>query len=137
MSAQAHWGYSIGHPPWQQLQRMMSGLFDRGAYDYLLGSQMAPFEVLHGVPALLFLAAVPSIWRRLGAAMAAYVLVSLLVPLSGNTLEGLGRYASVLFPAFMVAATITSARVHEAAVMMSLVFRTLLVCFFVTWQPIY
>jgi hypothetical protein len=137
MSAQAHWGYSLGHPPWQQLQRMVSGLFDRGAYEYLLASQMAPFEVLHGVSGLLFLAAIPAICRRLGVAMGAYVLVSLLVPLSSNTLEGLGRYVSVLFPAFIVAATITSARVHEAVVMMSLVFRTLLVCFLVTWQPIY
>ena len=137
MSAQAHWGYSLGHPPWQQLQRMAFGLVEQGPYAYLLATPMAPFEVLQGLPALMFLALAPVIWRRLGAAMGVYVLASLLVPLSSNTLEGLGRYSSVLFPAFLLAASVTAARTHEALVMTSLVFRTLLVCFFVTWQPIY
>jgi hypothetical protein len=82
-------------------------------------------------------ALVPTIFRRLGAAMGVYVLVSLLVPLSSNTLEGLGRYASVLFPAFIAVGSMTTTRAHEALVMVSLVFRTLMLCFFVTWQPIY
>jgi hypothetical protein len=69
--------------------------------------------------------------------MGAYVLVSLLVPLSSNTLEGLGRYASVLFPVFLLAGSVTTPRTHEIVVIVSLVFRTLLVCLFVTWQPIY
>jgi hypothetical protein len=69
--------------------------------------------------------------------MGAYVLVSLLVPLSSNTLEGLGRYASVLFPAFFVVAAVTTARMHEVVVIVSVVLRTLLGCLFVTWQPIY
>lgn len=83
------------------------------------------------------LALTPLICRRLGMAMGLYVLVSLLVPLSSNTLEGLGRYASVLFPAFMLAGSMTTQRAHEAIVIVSLVFRTLLICFFVTWNPIY
>ena len=61
----------------------------------------------------------------------------LLVPLSSNALEGLGRYASVLFPVFMLVGSTTSLRVHEAIVIVCLVFHTLFVCFFVTWQPIY
>ncbi len=137
LSAQEHWGYSLGHPPWQQLLAMVAGLVEYGPYGYFLASTMAPFEVLHGMPALLFLVLTPAIFRRLGPAMGTYVLVSLLVPLSSNTLEGLGRYVSVLFPAFMLAGSMATARVHEAIVIVSLVFRTLLVVLFVTWHPIY
>jgi hypothetical protein len=137
ISAQVHWGYSLGHPPWQQLLRMAGTFVELGPYDYFFSSDIAVFELLHGVTAFIFLVLTPSIFRRLGPALGAYVLVSLLVPLSSNTLEGLGRYASVLFPAFMFMGSLSSARLHEAIIMTSLVFRTLLVCFFVTWQSIY
>jgi len=137
MSAQAHWGYSLGHPPWQQLLRMVGELLEYGPYDYFFISNIAPFELLHGIPALIFLALTPAIFKRLGVAMGSYVLVSLLVPLSSNTLEGLGRYASVLFPAFMLVGSMASHRVFEAIVIVSVIFRTLIVCLFVTWHPIY
>lgn len=137
LTAQAHWGYSLGHWPWEQILRLISGVFEYGPYGFFFTSEIVPFEVLHAAPALLFLALTPLIARRLGMAMGMYVLVSLLVPLSSNTLEGLGRYASVLFPAFMLLATVTTQRAHEAIVIVSLVFRTLLICFFVTWHPIY
>ena len=137
MAAQSHWGYSLGHPPWQQLQRVVGAFIEHGAYDYFFATKAAPFELLQASTALAFVALVPTIFRRLGAAMGAYVLVSLLVPLSSNTLEGLGRYASVLFPAFIAVGSMTTTRVHEVLVMVSLVFRTLMLCFFVTWQPIY
>jgi hypothetical protein len=138
MTAQLHWGYSLGHPPWQQLQRVTAAFIDNGAYDYFFTSDIAAVELLQAATALVFLALTPLVFRRLGAAMGTYVLTSLLLPLSSNTLEGLGRYASVLFPAFFViAAMATTAWMHEAIVILSLVLRTLLVCLFVTWQPIY
>jgi len=105
-------------------------VFQHGPYGFFFTSKIVPFEVLHAVPAMLFLALTPLVFRRLGAALGVYVLVS-------NTLEGLGRYASVLFPTFMLAASMTTQRAHEAIVIVSLVFRTLLICFFVTWHPIY
>jgi hypothetical protein len=137
MAAQVHWGYSLGHPPWQQLLRMIGELVEYGPYDYFFISDIAPFELLHGIPALIFLALTPAVFRRLGAAMGSYVLVSLLVPLSSNTLEGLGRYASVLFPVFMLAGSMMPPRVYEGIVIVSVVFRTLLVSLFVTWHPVY
>jgi hypothetical protein len=137
MAAQVHWGYSLGHLPWQQLLRMIGELVEYGPYDYFFISDIAAFELLHGIPALIFLALTPAIFRRLGAAMGSYVLVSLLVPLSSNTLEGLGRYASVLFPVFMLAGSMMPPRVYEGIVIVSVVFRTLLVSLFVTWHPVY
>jgi mannosyltransferase PIG-V len=137
MSAQAHWGYSLGHPPWQQLQRVTATFIENGPYEYFFTTDIAAFELLQAATALMFLALTPLIFRRLGAAMGTYVLVSLLIPLSSNTLEGLGRYSLVLFPAFFLVAAGVTARMHEVVVIVSLVFRTLLVCLFVTWQPIY
>ncbi|MBI4888613.1 MAG: hypothetical protein HY824_16065 [Acidobacteria bacterium] len=137
MAAQSHWGYSLGHPPWQQLQRVIAAFVQQGPYDYFFVSDIATFELLQTATALIFLALTPLVFRRLGVALGVYVLVSLLVPLSSNTLEGLGRYTSVLFPAFMLVGSMTTARAHEATLMVSLVFRTLFVIFFVTWQPIY
>lgn len=137
MTAQSHWGYSLGHPPWLQLQRVTATFIENGPYGYFFTSDIASIEVLQAATAVAFLALTPLIFRRLGPAMGAYVLVSLLVPLSSNTLEGLGRYASVLFPAFFVIAAMATPRMHEVIVTVSLVLRTLLVCLFVTWQPIY
>ncbi len=69
--------------------------------------------------------------------MGAYVLLSMLVPLSGNAVEGLGRYASVLFPVFMIVGSLQSQRAYEAIIIGCVVFRTLLSIFFVTWQAAY
>jgi hypothetical protein len=66
-----------------------------------------------------------------------YVLVSLLIPLSGNVLVGVGRYASVLFPVFMFAGTIGSSRVCEAILLVSAMFRTLFLMLLVNWYPLH
>jgi hypothetical protein len=137
LSAQAHWGYSLGHPPWEQLLKMLGRIEKYGMYDYFFISKMTPFRLFHGVSALIFLVLTPAIFKRLGAAMGAYVLASLLVPLSGNALEGIGRYSAVLFPAFMIAGTVKSPRVHEALLIVASLFLALFISLFVTLYPIY
>src|SRR6185437_9829104 len=102
LSAQAQWGYSLGHAPWQLLLLMIGRIVKHGAYDYFFVSNMAPFRFFHGLSALLVLALTPAIFKRLGVPLGAYVLASVLVPLSGNALEGIGRYVAVLFPLFML-----------------------------------
>ena len=73
-----------------------------GLYGYFFSDPLAAYYFLHGVVALAFVALVPSVFTRLGLALGAYVAVSLYVPLSGNALEGIGRYAATLFPVFML-----------------------------------
>jgi hypothetical protein len=65
------------------------------------------------------------------------VLASLLVPLSGNALEGIGRYTAVLFPVFMVLGGLRSQRMHEALLIIAALLRSLFVILFVTLRPIY
>lgn len=137
LKAQQHWGYSIGHLPWQQLQRLIERLITYGPYDFFFASPFAPYRLLHGLTALLFLAMTPLVFARLGAPLGAYVLASLLVPLTGNALEGIGRYASVLFPVFIAAAMWRSPRLHEGILVVGALGLGLLSCLFVTLHPIY
>lgn len=137
LAAQANWGNSIGNPPWRLLLTMIGQLVKHGWYDYFFVAPYAPFRLFHGVTGLLFLMLVPAIFKRLGAAMGCYVLASLLVPLSATALEGIGRYAAVLFPAFMLAGTIKSQRAHELILIVFSHFHALFICLFVTLRPIY
>ena len=137
LDAQKHWGNSIGNPPWHLLVTMIGQLVRHGWYEYFLVAPDAPFRLFHGLTALMFLIFIPAIFKRLGAAMGVYVLASLLVPLSASALEGIGRYASVLFPAFMLAGTVKSSRVHDLVLIVFAQFHVLFICLFVTLRPIY
>jgi hypothetical protein len=137
LKSEASWGYSLGHAPWRQLLALLERLADYGPYDYFFTSRLAPYRLFHGVTALLLVAVTPAVFVRLGAPLGAYVLVSVLVPLSGNALEGIGRYGAVLFPVFMVLATVKSPRFHEAFLIVSSLFLALFVGLFATWRPIY
>lgn len=137
LSTENRWGYSLGHPPWEQLLALVDKLGRYGFYDYFFTSNLAAFRLFHGAAALFFIVAIPAVFRTLGAPLGAYVLVSLLVPLSGNALEGIGRYGAVLFPVFIVLATVKSPRFHEAVLIVWSVFLALFVALFVTWHPIY
>jgi hypothetical protein len=137
LSAQGQWGYFLWNPPWQQLLKLLGRIEKYGLYDYFFVSPMAPFHLFNGLAALVFLALTPAVFKRLGSAMGAYVLVSLLVPLSSNSLVGVGRYTAVLFPVFMLLGSLTSPRVHEAILIGGSLLLALFVTFFVTLQPIY
>jgi hypothetical protein len=137
LHAQAQWGYTVGNRPWVELLRLLDGLERHGLYGYFFSDPLAPYYFLHGMVALAFLALTPSIFTRVGPALGAYVAVSLLVPLTGNALEGIGRYAATLFPAFMLLGAVTSRRVHEAILIGSALVLSLLGSLFAGFYPVY
>jgi hypothetical protein len=137
LQAQAHWRYSVGNYPWVELMRLLDGLDREGLYGYFFSDPLAPYYFLHGMVALAFLALLPSVFTRVGPALGAYVAVSLYLPLTGNALEGIGRYAATLFPAFMLLGTITSRRVHEAILIGSALVLSLLTSLFAGFYPVY
>ena len=137
LHAQAQWGYTVGNRPWVELMRLLDGLDRQGLYGYFFSDPLAPYYFLHGMVALAFVALTPSVFTRVGPALGAYVAVSLYVPLSGNALEGIGRYAATLFPVFMLLGTITSRRVHEAILIGSALVLSLLTSLFAGFYPIY
>ncbi len=137
LRAQAQWGYTVGNRPWVELMRLLDGLERQGLYGYFFADPLAPYYFIHGMVALAFVALTPSVFARVGLALGAYVAVSLYVPLTGNALEGIGRYAVTLFPAFMLLGTITSRRVQEAILIGSALVLSLLASLFVALHPIY
>ena len=87
--------------------------------------------------ALLFAAAIPFVWRRFGAAYGLYMLLNLYLPLSSGAFEGLGRYCSVLFPAFIWLASIRSRFVYTSLVVVFALFYTLGLALFATVHPLF
>ena len=137
LHAQNAWGNSLGHRPWNQLLRLLSALEQYGLYDYFFTSSRASFDLIHGLVGLVFLMLTPFVFARLGGPLGAYVLISLLVPLSSQSLEGIGRYAAVLFPAFMYLGSIKSSRAYEALLIVSALFFALFLSLFVLHHQIY
>ena len=137
LRAQAQWGYTVGNRPWVELMRLLDGLERQGLYGYFFSDPLAPYYFVHGVVALVFVALVPSVFTRVGLALGAYVAVSLYVPLTGNALEGIGRYAATLFPVFILLGQVRSRRVHEAILIGGALVLSLLTSLFVGFYPIY
>jgi hypothetical protein len=98
---------------------------------------MALYDSLYGVTALAFTAAIPFVWRRFGAAYGVFMLVNLYLPLSSGAFEGLGRYCSVLFPAFIWLASIRSRFVYTSLVVVFALFYTLGLALFSTVRPLF
>jgi hypothetical protein len=138
LHAQSQWGYSVGHPPWVELMRFIDGIERQGLYGYFFSDPLAAYYFLHGTIALVLVALTPSVFARLGPALGVYVALSLYVPLSGNALEGIGRYAATLFPVFMLlGGSVTSRRVHETLLVTGALLLSLLSALFTTWHPVY
>ena len=137
LRAQEHWGYTVGNVPWVELMRLLDGLDRQGLYGYFFSDPLAPYYFLHGMVALALVFVVPSVFTRVSAALGAYAAISLFVPLTGNALEGIGRYAATLFPVFMLLGTVRSRRVHEAILVGGALVLSLLASLFVNFHPVY
>jgi hypothetical protein len=129
-------GYHPGGAPWAAPLDLVRRLLTH-PYAFLASEPMAPYDTLYGVTALAFAAAIPFVWRKLGMAYALFMVVNLYVPLSSGTFEGLGRYCSVLFPAFIWLASIRSRFVYTSLVVGFALFYTLGLALFVTVRPLF
>lgn len=138
LNAQAQWGYSIGHLPWAMVQRLIESIEAQGVYGYLTSTDHGVYALSHAVIGLAIVALTPSIYARLGPAFGLYVGIGILIPLSANSLEGIGRYAATLFPVFIhLGATVRSQRQHEALLIGSALWLALNISLFVTQRPVY
>ncbi len=91
------WGYHPGGNPLAGILAVADQLITR-PMAYLVNEPMAPYDTLNTISAVLALATVPFVWRRFGFGYAAIIFLGLVLPLSSEQLEGLGRYCAVLFP---------------------------------------
>lgn len=82
-------------------------------------THLAPFDRVDAFLALLFLASVPLVWRRIGSAYGLYVAVGVLLPLA-HGLVSMERYVIVLFPGIMAGATLGGRVVQTSIFALSL-----------------
>jgi hypothetical protein len=129
-------GYHPGGAPWTAPVALAQRLLTH-PYAFLASEPMALYDTLYGVTALLFVAAIPFVWRRFGAAYGLFMLLNLYLPLSSGAFEGLGRYCSVLFPAFIWLASIRSRAVYMSLVVVFALFYTLGLALFSTVRPLF
>ena len=129
-------GYHPGGAPWTAPVDLLRRLLTH-PYAFLASDPMALYDTLYGVTALLFAAAIPFVWRKFGAAYGLFMLLNLYVPLSSGAFEGLGRYCSVLFPAFIWLASIRSRFVYTSLVVVFALFYTLGLALFATVHPLF
>jgi hypothetical protein len=129
-------GYHPGGAPWPAPLALLRALLTH-PYRFLTTGPLALYDTLYGVTALLFVAATPLVWRRLGAAYGLFMALNLVVPLSSGAFEGLGRYCSVLFPCFIWLASIRSRRLSTALLVVFAMFYTLGLALFATLRPLF
>jgi hypothetical protein len=94
------WGYHPGGSPWLAPVQVAHRLVTH-PYRYLTTDRMALYDTLYGVTGMLFVLAIPFVWRRFGAGYGLFMAANLWLPLSSGVFEGVGRYCSVLFPFFI------------------------------------
>jgi hypothetical protein len=129
------WGYYPGGTPWTAPFRLIELLVTQ-PYAYLAGERMAPYDALNGVTGVLFIAAVPFVWHRLGTAYGLFMLANLWLPLSSGVFEGVGRYCAVMFPCFIWLATLRTPTAMALGIVFAL-FYTLCLALFVNVYPIF
>ena len=99
------WNYDIAGSPLKGFAYLFTQLLTR-PYEYLTTEAIAPYDVLHAFTGLTFIASLPLVGRRFGAAFVLHMALNLWLPLSSGVFEGVGRYCAVLFPFFFVMATV-------------------------------
>jgi hypothetical protein len=130
------WGYYPGGRPWTASVQLVHVLATH-PYQYLAGQPMAPYDTLYGLTGIAFVLMIPFVWRRFGAGYGVFMLLSLYLPFSSGSFEGMGRYCSVLFPAFIWLATVRSRLVATGLIVAFALFYTLGLALFTTIHPLF
>ena len=130
------WGYYPGGSAWTAPLRLIGRLVTH-PYLYLTTDRMALYDTLYGTTGILFVLAVPFVWRRLGAGYGLFMAMNLWLPLSSGVFEGMGRYCSLLFPCFIWLARIRSPSLSTALIVVFAMFYTLGLALFTTIHPIF
>lgn len=109
-------------------------LTTEGVYAY---SSQVPGDLVNGLGALFVLIAAVPVARRLGLAYAVFILVNILPPMAAGGLLSVGRFSSVMFPAFIWLATAVPASHRTGWVASFMAFQAFNASLFYTWRELY
>ena len=135
MESIRRWNYHPGGAPWTSLVVMGHALITR-PIQYLSTEHMAPYDTLNGLAATVVTASIPFVGSRLGLGYALFMLCNLALPLSSHSLEGLGRYCTVLFPFYLWLASFKSPLVHSSTLIIFSMFYVLCLALFANIHPL-
>ena len=132
----SRWDYHPGRAPWAAPMQLLARLATAPAR-YFRTDPLAPYDTLYGLTAIVFVAAIPFVWVRFGAAYGLFMAANLWLPLSSGVFEGVGRYCSVLFPFFIWAGSFRSRAVFASLMAVFLVLYPVALAMFVTLRPLF
>ena len=107
---------------------------NNGLYSY---ASTQTIDFFYSLAVVLALAAVWPVYRRFGLAFAAFILITILPPMSAGGLLSMGRVTSVLFPVFLWLGAALPARHRHAWIVTFALLQGFVAVMFFTWRPLY
>lgn len=133
VQSQAAWGRQYVGVVSLAVQQFRA-LAERGLHGYVAAN---PFDFLNALGALFVLVSAGFVFRRLGLAYAAFLLVNMLPPIAMGGLLSVGRFSSVMFPSFIWLGSVVPARHRTAWVGAFMALQGFNAALFYTWRGIY
>jgi hypothetical protein len=133
--------WAKGHLAWGRQYGGLSNLFVNsyvyvsyfGLYAY---TSSIPLDIMNAAPALFVFAMTWSVFRRFGLPYAVFLLLNLVPPILVGGFLSVGRFTSVLFPAFFALAIFVSVRVRPAWIAAFGMGQALNATLFYTWREL-
>jgi hypothetical protein len=124
-------GWARLHETWG---RTLSGL---GALAEGLTRISSPYDVMNAIALVFAVALLWPVARRLGAASALFVIVTIVPPLLAGGVLSMGRITSTAFPLFLALAEILPPRAVTPVVTLFAIGQVVTAVLFFTWRPIF
>jgi hypothetical protein len=134
--------WAAGHAAWGREYRGFSALIsdryawlaNEGVYAY---TSQVPGDLLNALGAIFVLVATVPVARRFGIAYAVFILVNILPPMAAGGMLSVGRFSSVLFPAFIWFATVIPLRQRSGWLATFMAVQAFNAALFYTWRELF
>jgi hypothetical protein len=134
--------WAKGHLAWGRQYGGLSNLFVNsyvyvsyfGLYAY---TSSIPLDIMNAAPALFVFAMTWLVFRRFGLPYAVFLLINLVPPILVGGFLSVGRFTSVLFPAFLALALLVPLRIRPAWIAAFGMGQALNATLFFTWRELF
>jgi hypothetical protein len=134
--------WTVQNAAWGRVYRSLDSIVsdrvgfiaNNGLYSY---ASTQTLDLFYSLAVVLALAAVWPVYRRFGLPFAAFILLTIVPPMSAGGLLSMGRVTSVLFPVFLWMGAAVPARHRVAWTCVFGVLQGFVAVMFFTWRPLY
>ena len=134
--------WAAGHAAWGRgysgflplITDRYAWLANEGLYAY---TSQVPADMLNALGAVFVLVAAIPVARRFGLAYAGFILINILPPMAAGGMMSVGRFSSVLFPAFIWFATAIPVRQRPGWLASFMALQAFNAALFYTWHGLY